>query len=616
MMGVQLEREWDIVTSLIDVASDCRSGSRCWRGIDRWRALWEENKAWALPHLGPDGRLETKITVAPDRQCLFAALDAAYSVGTVIAAGPKYRDLFSNDATVDLAVRFLRYTASDAGIDVVAQNRFDSPVLDPMDDKKLLPAGTRFTKYLGRCLAGGREYHAVDLRKHLERYVMPRLPACTSLRSVLKQVTQFVTTVYSQIAQGMLGREVTVALSANPVDMVLASSHTTDWSSCHSIFEGCYATGPIDYLMDGSTLIAFAYRDVLPIAKLQRELGCEVPWPRKLWRQMVYFDVAAQGAVMSKEYPGVDEVYAREARSLAALLLSRVCGVSHDWKVGNADCLRDGDAHPDTDDYVYAGRRYVMHLNGQEWHYPDLPTRVVRMSPDGTLPHVYVGADDMICPACGAYRDCNSDETKHLLCSACADSYVCEECGERVDEDDAYEAPDNCGAYYCRDCYSQIYATCDCCNEDCPRDEMQTDAYRNILCSSCVDNYRYSCENCDELYMEEDIVIASDTGCAYCRDCAESLIEDGTLHRCSDCGEVFECEGNCEPVADNDEIYCRECVAYMLRRGHLRRCEHCDQLLASEDSVVCVDGQYYCHDCYPEFVENNDGNDGKRGEAA
>ena len=91
---------------------------------------------------------------------------------------------------------------------------------------------------------------------------------------------------------------------------------------------------------------------------------------------------------------------------------------------------------------------------------------------------------------------------------------------------------------------------------------------------------------------------------------------DGTLHRCSDCGEVFECEGNCEPVADNDEIYCRECVAYMLRRGHLRRCEHCDQLLASEDSVVCVDGQYYCHDCYPEFVENNDGNDGKRGEAA
>lgn len=82
--------------------------------------------------------------------------------------------------------------------------------------------------------------------------------------------------------------------SIDPFDILMMSVTPGDkWSSCHNLFRGEYAGGPISYLLDESTAIA---QIVLP------PVGNDIA-PNKTWRRMAYFSKSKDCIMLSKSYP-------------------------------------------------------------------------------------------------------------------------------------------------------------------------------------------------------------------------------------------------------------------------------------------------------------------------
>jgi hypothetical protein len=68
--------------------------------------------------------------------------------------------------------------------------------------------------------------------------------------------------------------------------------------------------------------------------------------------------------------------------------------------------------------------------------------------------------------------------------------YSCDDCGEGLDQSDVYSDPHGHGYSYCCDCYHEVYANCENCNEDCSREqssEVRTsvDDWGQTWCHSC-----------------------------------------------------------------------------------------------------------------------------------
>ena len=89
-----------------------------------------------------------------------------------------------------------------------------------------------------------------------------------------------------------------VSISIDPYDYLTMSYNAYDWSSCHKIGEGCYATGALSAMVDDATLIAFksGANDVDYHDKNVKFSGNS-----KSWRQCVYFDKNTSAAIFSRQ---------------------------------------------------------------------------------------------------------------------------------------------------------------------------------------------------------------------------------------------------------------------------------------------------------------------------
>lgn len=88
----------------------------------------------------------------------------------------------------------------------------------------------------------------------------------------------------------------TLEMSIDPIDILMMSvNQTRDWTSCHSIFDGCYGAGPISYLLDPSTFIC------------QVTLGDQSSIPDKIWRRMGMFNDDLDVICLSKSYPSINK---------------------------------------------------------------------------------------------------------------------------------------------------------------------------------------------------------------------------------------------------------------------------------------------------------------------
>lgn len=338
-----------------------------------------------------------------------------------------------------------------------------------------------------------------------------------------------------------------LVLSANPLDILMASECTTGWGSCHSL-SGTVRTGPLSYMYDSVTLIAYAYTSCL-------EYLDNLVLPRKIWRQMVFVDLDRLSAICSREYPQDMPHYAQGIRALVAGVLARHAGVEQRWKWRR---LR-GMTHSTHDAMVEESAETFSCTRAGGWTYPDTPTARVRLV-DGAEPHLGVGVASIPCPFCGSPRT-DDDNRDRFECPGCfgEEQVACCHCGSIIDEEDARS--DEAGDTYCENCYSDLYTVCDSCGH--------------------------------ELYRQDAVLVEGDY---VCESCAQDAV------RCELCGEfVWLDDAYAYGTEGDDGSVCSSCV----RAWNLVQCADCGSYVHAND-VHTVAGEDYCEACAPEKEEEVD----------
>ena len=131
------------------------------------------------------------------------------------------------------------------------------------------------------------------------------------------------------------------------------------------------------------------------------------------------------------------------------------------------------------------------------------------------------------------------------------DAHVCEVCNERLDEDDAYFAPN--GEVLCSYCFSENYSYCESCNETYDNEDMrQIDG--EYVCESCFDDIAVYCEDCSQAVLREDAVLNANDE-PICPSCLEKYTE------CKECGDFVKTDDL------NDEGVCSYCVKQGVASG-------------------------------------------------
>jgi len=126
---------------------------------------------------------------------------------------------------------------------------------------------------------------------------------------------------------------------------------------------------------------------------------------------------------------------------------------------------------------------------------------------------------------------------------------TCIECGNYINDDDAYVSDDGDGPY-CESCYCERYTRCDKCNNEVPNDDT-TEVNGLWYCETCYDILFTRCEECDTLIRKQRDEYTECAGDIYCETCAEKL-----LATCAACGDT---DLKTAMVPDADEWYCAAC---------------------------------------------------------
>lgn len=130
------------------------------------------------------------------------------------------------------------------------------------------------------------------------------------------------------------------------------------------------------------------------------------------------------------------------------------------------------------------------------------------------------------------------------------DRYICENCGNGVNEDDVCFNSD--GEAYCRDCYNELYYNCEHCGREVYREDG---TYYNdyVYCTRCADRYLIPCDRCGEtLHVQYDNIITYNED-HYCESCADRM----DIAMCDGCNEYFD---SCDLTEHEHEYFCDDCL--------------------------------------------------------
>lgn len=523
-------------------------------GVGAMRSRWERAKRHLLAVLGPSGRMVLDLDADADCATL-----TEEDKGVAFDKARAYLDLKADPAehptNVSLVYSALDSLAGRVNVMELATNRLRMARRDERPGRegkgKYLEPGTKLGKYAE--VVVWMTWRS-SYREHVPL-------------EDLEVVTQRVCSALSIATSYLSSRRGKVVLSVNPLEILLASMHTTGWRSCHRLNGGEYCNGPVAYMLDNCTAIAYATRSASPCD----QVGGLV-LPVKFWRQMVFFDLEAGSALMSREYPGGVIALARAARKAAATVLAKYRGIEEPprWFVRHIDYDRGSHDDNDPQDAYYT---YLEDADGY-WHYRDPVKSRIRLNPDGKPPTVKPGVAYLICPACGAERECDDDESAELLCSSCREeTLVCSVCGGDLTHEDAWYDPD--GDPLCESCFHDNYAYCGHCDEAYSHEDLMRaqDRYGDYIqiCERCAEYYSYyTCCHCGE-YVHPGSVVLSAYDDAYCQACAED-----ELLRCDCCNGLY-------PAGEVEEVFLVVCAD---SSGHLAQvCQDCREERARKCAV-------------------------------
>lgn len=126
---------------------------------------------------------------------------------------------------------------------------------------------------------------------------------------------------------------------------------------------------------------------------------------------------------------------------------------------------------------------------------------------------------------------------------------ICDNCGDRCDEDNAVYFD---GQWWCRHCVDEYLSYCVKCDEYAyTENSTYCEETGEWYCDSCAERYLTRCDHCDGWFLNDSVTFCSSDGHDYC----ESCMEDKDIRPCDSCGEYY--------FADelNEDMHCCHCCA-------------------------------------------------------
>ncbi len=326
-------------------------------------------------------------------------------------------------------------------------------------------------------------------------------------------------------------KQCNLVVSANILDFLL-SSDVSSFTSCHSLLSGGRKAGPLQYLHDGTTLIAYLYekeadgwdvdasREQGPRSFKLSSYGLP-PLPYKIWRQLIHIDLKNRSVLFMRHYGAttVDDTHKRIRKIIAGVCRHLDPSLEElKWK---ATELSPEEA---------ARLKPVTGSDEKSVAFADTPRTVMCFVNDighVTMPRIRLTAS-MPCPRCG--KTTEQWNTEHGWCKLC-DMEPCKTCKKLIRPDHArdgeclacykqhhYECK-HCGGFeengnaetchivglgaVCRNCYARpVYPPCPSCKKkfrkslDCVHEDT-------FYCKTCYLSKRVICGVCLNVYWKE-----------------------------------------------------------------------------------------------------------------
>jgi len=160
------------------------------------------------------------------------------------------------------------------------------------------------------------------------------------------------------------------------------------------------------------------------------------------------------------------------------------------------------------------------------------------------------------CDHCGDDND--SDDCE--LCTYCQEhTYTCEDCGDRIGEDDG-----NCedGTVYCNRCYNRRFTSCHHCDETISQDDARS-VNGDDYCDDCYGELFTCCTDCEEDVPCDEARCSEETGEAYCAHCWGEYDRTCVMSGCEiewNEVDVFDFQDRRARTQSGTETLCKGCA--------------------------------------------------------
>ncbi len=376
--------------------------------------------------------------------------------------------------------------------------------------------------------------------------------------------------LYAQFADELSAKKISFKMyvSINPAHFLTMSNPKGDdrgntLTSCHSFntTEYDYNNGCSGYARDETSFIVFTVSDPTDRETLNN---------RKTTRQVFAYRPGSGLLMQSRMYNTSGGVYgAAEDSKLYRDLVQREISMLEDmpnlWNTYAS-------VHPDFRGYVVTGHGFGGY---PDWTYADFDGHIsLRKDCDReNVAPLTVGTWGL-CISCGC------ETNTGLYCDDCNDDRcVCEDCGERFDEDDLYMVHDAAGEeiMVCDRCRESYYRYCDYCHEYHPEENVNYIDGEGV-CDDCRDEYFEQCEDCGEWHHRDNMILVHNSRGYEVWVCERCLDQ---YYCCEKCDEYYPIDYIYRVTkANGDEIsVCEDCV------DDFKTCPHCD-----EHIEICSDG--------------------------
>lgn len=211
-----------------------------------------------------------------------------------------------------------------------------------------------------------------------------------------------------------------MSISIDPIDYLTCAINKNGWTTCSSIYTGCYASGPFSQMLDEDTLVCYQASDTIYDYAIS---GQTFKANSKSARAFVLRSKETGAFAVARAYPNCsNEGFYVAVKDFCQETFSSLSGCSKDWLTEVVTKNMDNGSCSGTYDLVDA-RRFHKNRNkdyvkpGGHMVFAD-PIKFVCSQKDEKIRKFVLGVETMKCPVCG--KEIQKLKGKQaLVCETC-----------------------------------------------------------------------------------------------------------------------------------------------------------------------------------------------------